>query len=254
MMLNPMQDNLITHALRRLLFLSAISAWQSMPRLAAYRNAFSGQKAVILCNGPSLNQVDFDSLDGVFCFGLNKINLLFERTPFRPSAIVAVNRLVIEQNADFYEQTDIPVFLNGIRARSRVAFQNNHINLCCFEGGFSKNPQRFVAQGGTVTYVALQLAYFMGFTQVALVGCDHDFPVSGVPHETLRGENEDQNHFDSRYFANQAWHAPDLAMSEASYAKARHAFEADGRRVVNASTHTKLDIFERISLDAFLGH
>jgi len=87
-------------------------SWVSRKRIKTWKDRYSGKKAVILCNGPSLNRVNFDDLSssGVFTFGLNKINLLFKRTDFRPSVIVAVNPHVIEQNSEFYNKTHIPLF------------------------------------------------------------------------------------------------------------------------------------------------
>src|SRR3546814_18681708 len=72
-----------------------------------------------MCNGPSLLETDFDLLhrSGVFTLGLNKVNLLFDRTSLRPSAIVAVNPYVIEQNAAFYNDTEIPLYLDRYAMR-----------------------------------------------------------------------------------------------------------------------------------------
>ena len=39
-------------------------SWRSRTRLKGLKDSHSGGRAVILCNGPSLNKVDFDSLDG----------------------------------------------------------------------------------------------------------------------------------------------------------------------------------------------
>jgi hypothetical protein len=71
--------------------------------LKKIKNKYSGEKAIILCNGPSLNLTDFSLIDrkNVFTVGLNKINLLFEKTKFRPSCIVSINPYVIQQNKDF---------------------------------------------------------------------------------------------------------------------------------------------------------
>ena len=76
------------------------------------RDRFKGEKAVIVCNGPSLNATDLTSLGSTYTFGLNKINLYFDSNAFRPNCIVAVNANVIEQNADFYNTTEIPLFLS----------------------------------------------------------------------------------------------------------------------------------------------
>lgn len=218
------------------------------------KNKFKEQKAVILCNGPSLNDVDFSLLEGVTTFGLNKINLLFDRTTFRPSFIVAVNPLVIEQNREFYESTNIPIFLDAANSHGRLKYKPNHFHLCCYENGFSKNAAHFISQGGTVTFVAMQLAYFMGFSRVALVGCDHHFSDSGTPHETLLCGKQDSNHFDQRYFANQIWHAPDLFQSEASYRTAHIAYQMDQRKIINASKKTDLTVFQKMDLREFIKH
>ena len=55
------------------------ASWMSRKRIKGWKDRFLGQKAVILCNGPSLNRVNFEHLtvSRVFTFGLNKINLLF---------------------------------------------------------------------------------------------------------------------------------------------------------------------------------
>ena len=102
-----------------------------------------------------------------------------------------------------------------------------------------------------MTFVAMQLAYHMGFSEIALVGCDHYFKEHGQPHETLHANKADPNHFDPDYFSDQYWHSPDLKMSEKSYLQARKAFEASGRRIFNASTKTNLEIFPRIQLEKF---
>ena len=41
--------------------------------------------------------------------------------------------------------------------------------------GFSKHPHFRIWEGGTVTYVAIQLARFMGFSKIILIGVDHNF-------------------------------------------------------------------------------
>ena len=85
-------------------------SFRSRKLLKLWKNRFFGKKAVILCNGPSLLKNDLTKLKDVFTFGLNKINLIFDKTDFMPTCIVAVNPLVIEQNADFYNKKIIASF------------------------------------------------------------------------------------------------------------------------------------------------
>lgn len=231
-------------------------SWVSRKRLHAWRNRCAGSRCVVLCNGPSLNRVDFERLRGLFVFGLNKINLLFERTSFRPSCIVAINRLVLEQNAEFYRETPLPLFLD-CAARKLVPPRPSVIYLhsTTTRGRpFARDCSVSVPQGGTVTYVALQLAFHMGFSDVALVGCDHAYAETGAANAVAVRSGRDLSHFDPTYFASgSAWQLPDLQQSELSYRTAREVFEAAGRRIVNATDGGLLEVFPRMGLDEFLG-
>lgn len=240
------------YTIRKLVYLSSRASRQSRQKLKGVRNTHFDKKCVIICNGPSLNEEDLSVLENVFCFGLNKINLIFSKTKFRPNAIVAVNPLVIQQNSAFFNDSQIPIFLDGTNARGRLAYAENHIHLFCYEKGFSKDALNYISQGGTVTYVALQLAYFMGFKKVALIGCDHNFSFDGAPHEKQVLRGPDKNHFDGAYFSGMEWQLPDLKKSEASFTEALEVYESAGRQIFNATRSTALDVFHKMTLQEFL--
>lgn len=228
-------------------------SWRSRARIRGWQNLHLGRRAVILCNGPSLLKADFSRLDSVFTFGLNKINLLFDKVAFRPSCIVAVNPFVIEQNADFFNTTDLPLFLDSkacaaIRQRDNVAFMH-----ATASEGFARDCAVSIFQGYTVTYVAMQLAFHMGFKDVALVGCDHNFSAPGPANKVVVSGETDMSHFDPKYFAGGVqWQLPDLFESEVAYRRARNVYEAFGRRIVNCTEGGKLDSFPRLGLGEFL--
>jgi hypothetical protein len=229
------------------------AAWRSRRRLEQWKDRHAGQKAVILCNGPSLLKSDLSLLGDTFSFGLNKIRLLFDKTPFRPSCIVAVNPYVIAQEAAFFDSTDLPLFLghvgvDAVRSRPNVAFLHT-----TSQRRFARDCKLSVFEGSTVTYVALQLAFHMGFSRVALIGCDHDFATRGAPNALVTSGRSDPNHFDPNYFANGAqWQLPDLVHSEIAYSLAKAEYAAAGRLVVNATEGGKLDVFPRMSLAEFV--
>lgn len=228
-------------------------SWLSREKIRAWKNSHQGEKAVIVCNGPSLLKSDLSLLDNVFTFGLNKINLLFDRSEFRPSCIVAVNPFVIEQNKDFYSSTSIPLFLDRVALGSVQSHESRVFLHSTQLSGFAKDCSMSVYQGYTVTYVAMQLAYFFGFKKVALIGADHSFGVKGPGGKTVVSGKVDKSHFDEKYFSGGAkWQLPDLAGSERSYLMAREAYEEDGRILANASEGGELEIFRRISLEDFV--
>lgn len=236
------------------------AAWISRARLKAIKNRETGRRAVIMCNGPSLLKTDFDLVrdSGAFVIGLNKINLLFDKTDLRPDAIVAVNRHVIEQNADFFNSTEIPLFLSkvAIGRRKFVPMRKNITYLYPFEG--YQRPTSDVTQsvliGATVTTVAMQLALHLGCREIALVGCDHNFATKGPAHQAVKAGDEDPNHFDPRYFAGGVtWQLPDLTESELFYSRTAELAHTVGGRIVNATDGGKLEVFERQDLADFLG-
>ena len=231
-----------------------VQAWKSRAKLKRRKDSRSG-KALILCNGPSLNEVDFKAVErsGIFTIGLNKINLLFERTTLRPDMIVAVNDHVIEQNAEFYRETDIPLYLSS---RGKRYFQGlPHITYLhhSAQQKFARDCSWSIPIGYTVTFVAMQLAYHFGFDEVGLVGCDHNFASKGRPNEAVEAGEADPNHFDPRYFSGGVtWQLPDLVGSEHYYNLARLAWEENGRRIVNCTKGGRLEIFARQKLSDFL--
>lgn len=230
-----------------------LESWRSRSRLRSLKDSHAGRKAVILCNGPSLLRSDLSLVDGVFTFGLNKINLLFERDAFRPSCVVAVNPHVVMQNQEFYNQTSLQLFLDR-SALSWVKPRNNITYL------HSSSEPRVVPdvsislhQGFTVTCVAMQLALHLGFSSVALIGCDHNFATKGLPNAAVRAVGPDQSHFDPRYFSDgQSWQLPDLAASEYYYNLAAMLYAQLGRQLWNCTEGGALQVLPRCSLKAFV--
>jgi hypothetical protein len=70
-----------------------------------------GGPILVVGNGPSLNETPLEEFADLPAIGMNKIDLLFSRTTWRPSLIVCVNNLVAQQNRAAFAAIDIPVFL-----------------------------------------------------------------------------------------------------------------------------------------------
>ena len=112
---------------------------------------------------------------------------------------------------------------------------------------FTRDARRHLWPGATVTYVAMQLAYHLGFRQVILVGVDHSFTTQGRPHEAVVSHGDDPNHFSPQYFGKGfRWQLPDLETSEIAYRLARRAFEADGREILDATVGGRLTVFPKV--------
>jgi len=105
-------------------------------------------------------------------------------------------------------------------------------------------------EGCTVTYCAMQVAYYLGFHTVILVGVDHNFKVSGKPHQLVTSETNDLNHFHPAYFGKGVeWQYPDLAGSEVSYRVAKEMYEKDNRKIIDATVGGCLTVFEKCNYE-----
>ena len=202
-------------------------------------------------HGPSLNSTPLEDFVGVPAIGMNKIDLIFERTPWRPSVIVAENSMVVKQHALSLSRLSMPVLL-AWKTRHFVprALRNRFSYfLSKFDPSFSLDASEGMGASVTVTYAALQLAYYAGAETVVLLGVDHNFQSEGRPLEYKKMTAPDTNHFDPNYFATGViWGIPDLDQSEMCYRAAKVAYEADGRRILDATVGGKLTVFDRVSI------
>jgi len=222
---------------------------ESRRRLEAYRDSRRGQRCFIIGNGPSLRQTDLSRLKDEFTFGMNRIYLAFPELGFTTSCLVSVNELVLEQCAAEMRALSIPKFLTW-RARRWFRHDPQVIYLDSdFTGpeNFSGNATHRLFEGFTVTFVALQLAFFMGFDEAILIGVDHNFVTQGRPNQAVISQGDDPNHFAPNYFGKGfKWQLPDLEGSERAYRLAKAAYEAAGRRVLDATVGGKLTIFPKV--------
>lgn len=243
--------------LRRLPELPAAYAhpWrrQSMARLRALKDVHAGKRAFIIGNGPSLRDTDLSRLKGEFTFGLNRIYLMFPELGFSTTYLVSINDLVIEQCAAEMAALTLPKFF-AWRSRRHFAgladgsdFVLPTFLYTSYTGPrFSTDVTGRVWEGATVTNVALQLAFHMGFSEVILIGVDHSFASKGPANTTVVSEGDDPNHFSGAYFGKGfCWQLPDLETSEVGYRMARRAYEQAGRRVLDATVGGKLTIFPK---------
>lgn len=218
-----------------------------MTRLHFFANRHQGERAVLVANGPSLNEMDLRPLRRETVIGLNKIYLGIHRFRFYPRYLVAVNRLVIEQAAAELRRLNCVKFISsrGSHALPEDAL-TYHINTRKVPCRFCRDITQGVKEGHTVTYAALQIAYYMGFAEVVIIGLDHRFQYHGEPNEEHRLDGADPNHFCPEYFGGgQSWQNPDLKSSEESFRIAREVFEADGRRIVDATLNGACNVFEK---------
>lgn len=228
-------------------------AWRYSPRgiknrarLAALRGRLHGQRCFILGNGPSLRDTDLELLRDEWVIGLNRIYLHPAAAVWRRWLYCCVNPHVLQQFQDEILRVDAPKFLPWEHrdtlgfARDRFWLRTRH------EPRFSFDLTDAMWQGATVTFVAMQVAFHLGFTDVVLVGVDHAFASQGQPNTLAQSHGDDTDHFAPDYFGpGVRWQLPDLVQSETAYRLAKQAFEQEGRRIRDATIGGRLEVFPK---------
>ena len=224
-----------------------------MSRLSALHDTCRGERAFIIGNGPSLRQTDLSRLRNEVTFGMNRIYLLFPELGFTTTYFVSINDLVINQCVNEILELSMPKFLSWRSHRFlppdlELASRDLNFLFTTYTGEhFSRRATGRLWEGATVTYVALQLAFHMGFEQVILVGVDHKFTCQGDANQTVISTGEDPNHFHPDYFGKGfKWQLPDLETSERAYRLAQEVFKEANRQVLDATVGGELAIFPKV--------
>jgi hypothetical protein len=234
---------------QHLLAKSTLPSWrENQERVRSFQDLHTGKRCFLIGNGPSLRRMDLSPLRDEFTIGLNRIYLIFPEIGFSTTYLAVVNELVIEQTTSDLRQLSVPRFITWRARKWLRGVPGVHFLDTDYTG-----PENFITdmtgrifEGFTVTYVALQLAYYMGFEEVILIGVDHNYTTQGTPNTTVVSQGDDPNHFAPAYFGKGfRWQLPDLEGSERAYSMAREAYARAGRRVLDATVGGKLTIFPK---------
>jgi hypothetical protein len=227
-------------------------------RLLSFKGKHRGKRAFIIGNGPSLNQCDLNLLKDEITFGVNAIYLNREKMGFYPTYYVVEDEFVAEDRSDEINQFRGPTKFFGnylsycIMDQPDVVWLNLRMNYGPYPGfpHFSRNAARTLWVGGTVTYVCLQLAYYMELTEVYLIGFDHSYKIpmdAKMKGEEILSQSNDPNHFNPAYFGKgYRWHDPMVERMEQAFRRAREVYQGDGRKILNATVGGKLEVFDRV--------
>jgi hypothetical protein len=205
-------------------------------------------------NGPSLRKTNLNLLRDEYTFGLNRIYLLRKEMGFEPTFYLCVKDLVLQQFTDEIRAVKALKFLDWRSGHRLFDIHENTVFIPrVSSGSFHEDILIGWNTGFTVSFAAMQLAYFLGFSQIILIGVDHHFVTQGPAAREVISDGSDPNHFSPDYFGKGVrWALPDLEGSERMYRVARKAYESNGRQILDATVDGKLEVFPKVSLEHVL--
>lgn len=166
--------------------LEKLASSPSREKLAALRNKHTGQRCFLLGNAPSINELDLGRIDQDFVFLVNRGYLLRSRLHKVPEAIMVANPHAFAE----YGQAILALEWQYLFLSCEIDAGQPIDNALWFaqwdyprldEGFFQFDGSRPLYHANTVVLSALQLAIWMGFSQIIIAGVDLDFNPN-APH------------------------------------------------------------------------
>lgn len=218
------------------------------PDLLNYHNMYAEKTCFLVATGPSLKIKDLDTLkkNKCICMSVNKIYLSFDDTEWRPDIYVAIDEKVVRDSIDQIREIDISEKIVGDACEefwddNVLGINRIHVHLidyCEDSPRFSEDITKCTYEGWTVLYSCFQIAVYMGFRKIYLLGVDHNY-------------TEQAKHFHKDYY--KALKNPLLyykEKAELAFQSAKKYADAHDIKIYNATRGGKLEVFERVDFDS----
>ena len=230
--------------------------------LFSVKNKYKDQRCFIVGNGPSLKPEDLDRLKDEITFATNRIYKIFDKTDWRPTYFAMFDETVGDSEGVSENVSRIDC-LKFVREQGYYTYKNIKGDVCFVHSRhgrkyldnpkFSDNLTKYVYTIASVTYTAIQLARWMGFDKIYLLGMDNRYAYSRLRDGTIvRNEGVVSYFMDNEQTlpdpttAVPTWEL-DVAFEYADKYSREHGF-----RIYNATRGGFLEAFERVNLDEVL--
>lgn len=232
-------------------------------KIKKLRNRCAGKRCFIIANGPSLRSEDLELLyqNGEITFAMNRIYKIFPETLWRPTYYVCEDINIFhdsldEINAIQAEKKFIPInhkWFYNINVDGALYFWANYDRKKDFPDSFSTEIAKQMDSLGTVTFTCINIAAYMGFKDIYLLGVDHNYQViineegETVIDKTAKDyfcENYDEDIKDIVVH--------DMGQNTRAYRKAKKYCDEHNICIYNATRGGKLEVFPRVDFDTIL--
>jgi len=214
-------------------------------RLSKFRGIHNADRAFIIGTGPSLSKVDLSPLKTEITFGVNGL-CLYSGLDFEPTYYCVSDLVAYEKYGSAIEQLNCKKFLSvppcppSKNGWIQIPLDLNHQIKNGYFAGTGKNIIK-TYWGRTVTMdLCIQLAFFMGFSRVYLLGCDCGVSSSNYHHI-----------YDDKQIALKNF-SPYHSDIFKSYRACGNIFEAAGRQLINCTVGGYLEELKRQTLNDVL--
>lgn len=232
-------------------------------KLRKFKDKYKGKRCFIVGNGPSLSEKDLELIKNEYSFATNRIYNIFQKTTWRPSFYVCVDPIQLSVNKSDIESKSMSNTVKFISCRANIGGVNCYkindkryyvINpYRDYKVKFSTNIDKFVITHSTVVYVAMQLALYMGFDEIVLLGLDHNFKVmTDKNNKIVINDKVSKNHFSEQKESDQNI-VFDANGANRDYEAFKLVANQKNIKIINATRGGFLELFQRKCLEEVIG-
>lgn len=232
--------------------------------LQTLKGIHEGKRCFIIGNGPSLCVSDLDMLKGEYTFAANRIFTIFDKTKWRPTYYVSIDDKILKEHQNNFSNYDLGHMFLSYRdctihapsnALTRIyyGFLTLDVNSNLYERDsmyISEDVSDHLCDGQTVTFASIQLAIYMGFKEIYLIGVDHNYSISLEAGGKVRIDKTVHDYFDNNV---KPEYPSNPHASQHAYTIAREYCDTHGIKIFNATRGGKLEVFERVDFDELMG-
>lgn len=226
--------------------------------LKEFENIHNHERCFIIGNGPSLTAGDLNLLKNEVTFATNRIFNIFDQTDWSPTYYIVQDYILLNKIKDQAKTVKAKKKFYPIRIKwiynafsdDALFFYLNPEKYYPEIPKFSTDVSKQIYEGYTVTYGAIQLAVYMGFKEIYLLGVDFNYSI------TVNSKGDITKHEGVKdYFCNdnnEGLNMPNLEYSLLAYQAAKEFAEKNKVKIFNATKGGKLEVFERVKLEKIL--
>lgn len=218
-------------------------------------------KCFIIGNGPSLTVKDLNKLFeyDIPCLASNRIYNLYDKTQWRPKYFFCQDDRVMKQIYNdlpyVVENSEVSfISINNYKHSGNLLDNKKVIPFFIITRPLLENTYPFafdaasgVFEGMSVTYSMIQIAVYLGFTEIYLLGVDHTYSALNTVSGDKMSHFEGMKQIDSSNF----YPANYVAMNKA-FMTAKEYADNHGIKIYNATRGGMLEIFPRADFNTLI--
>lgn len=240
---------------------------ENFKTLKGYKNLHKGERVFLIGTGPSLKAADLDLIKDEYAIGCNMLYKLYGQTVWRPTYYCMTDRVYAKhQSQEMVEQVDVPIFTprstyKRMTGKSdRIVYVNDIYDYETYK--IRGKMLSYCWLKASVMLFMMELAVYMGFSEIYLLGvdCTNTYTANGhftkdyMKEDTKKAEDQRiRRDLKKKQLTPEEMGLHNYRRSIEAYQVVHEFTLAHGVQIFNATRGGDLEVFPRVVLENIEG-